>query len=125
MSYLQKTALETILNAAEPAINDMGAETKSAFEALREICDKASETIEIADLASCEESILWTGEEDVRFLIESGCYQEEAQAMSEDELNRVVAEVTTRVDWSDVASAGIEAGNRIIANELDAVFAEK
>lgn len=45
--------------------------------------------------------------------------------MSEDELNRVVAEVTTRVDWSDVASAGIEAGNRIIANELDAVLAEK
>lgn len=28
MSYLQKTALETILNAAEPAINDMGPRRK-------------------------------------------------------------------------------------------------
>lgn len=122
MHCLKKTALENILKAAEPFIGDMGTETKTAFKALREICDNANETIQIADLARCQESILWTGEDDVRMLIETGGYQDEAEQMTEDELNQLVAEVVSRVDWSDVAFAGCNAGNSIINDELDAVF---
>lgn len=123
MHQLQKIALETILNAAEPAINDMGAETKEAFEALRELCAGAGETLRLVDLARYKETVLWSGEDDVRFLVESGCYQEELRNKSDAELDLLIAEVANQVDWSDVAVAGTAAGNSIITDVLDDMLA--
>lgn len=122
-NVVSKKALHNILKVASSAVIDMDVNTQKALAAMWKLCNEATaENIILANLSKCEEYILWNGDADVRYLIESGCYQDEVQNISEDELNCLVGEVTTRVKWSDVASAGIEAGNDIIARELEQVL---
>lgn len=119
MEYsIRKKALENILTAAGPGVIDMNDDTRKALAALWELCNHAEETLILANLADCEEYILWKGEEDVRMLLETGCYQSEIQSMSEEKVNQLIREVANRVDWSDVASAGVSAGNEVIDDEL-------
>lgn len=45
--------------------------------------------------------------------------------MTPEEEEKLYKEVADRLDWSDVASASIAAGNKLIEDELAAVLAEE
>lgn len=45
--------------------------------------------------------------------------------MTPEEQENFCEEVANRLDWSDVASASITAGNRLIEDEIAAVLVEK
>lgn len=123
---ISKSALNNILTAAGPAVVDMDEDTQKALAALWELLGEAQgENLILANLSDCEEYVLWKGADDVRFLTESGCYQDEILNMTPEEQENLYNEVANRLDWSDVASAGIEAGNKLIEDELAAVLAEE
>lgn len=123
---ISKIVLKNILTAAGPNVIDMDDDTKKALATLWELCDeKQSDNFILANLADCEEYILWKGVDDVRFLAESGCYQDEILSMTHEELEHLYEKVANRLDWSDVAAASIAAGNKLIEDELAAVLAEE
>lgn len=123
---ISKSALNNILTAAGPAVVDMDEDTQKALAALWELLGEAQgENLILANLSDCEEYVIWKGADDVRFLVESGCYQDELLNMTPEEQENLYNEVANRLDWSDVASAGIEAGNKLIEDELAAVLAEE
>lgn len=118
-------AFKNILTAASPAVANVDEDTKKALAAMWGFCSEKKETLILVDLTEYEDYILWRGADDVRALAESGCYQEEIGNMSEAEQEALFAKVAENVDWSDVASAGVEAGNRLIENELEAVLTKE
>lgn len=123
---ISKNALKNILTAAGPGVIDMDDDTKKALAALWELHnEEQGDNLILANLSDCEEYVLWKGADDVRFLTESGCYQDEILNMTPEEQENLYNEVANRLDWSDVASAGIEAGNKLIEDELAAVLAEE
>lgn len=122
---ISKEAMGKFLKAVGPAVAEMDDDAKKAFAALQNLHDDAKkEILLLANLGDCEEYILWKGADDVRYLVESGCYQEEFEGMTEEDQGKIIAEVATCVDWSDVSSVGIEAGNALITEKLDEYFAE-
>lgn len=123
---ISKSALSNILTAAGPAVVDMDEDTKKALAALWELLGEVQgENLILANLSDCEEYVIWKGADDVRFLVESGCYQDELLNMTPEEEEKLYKEVANRLDWSDVASASIAAGNKLIEDELAAVLAEE
>lgn len=123
---ISKSALNNILTVAGPAVVDMDEDTKEALAALWELLgDVQEENLILANLSDCEEYVIWKGADDVRFLVESGCYQDELLNMTPEEQENLYEEVADRLDWSDVASASIAAGNRLIEDEIAAVLVEK
>ncbi len=123
---ISKSALNNILTAAGPAVVDMDEDTQKALAALWELLGEAQgENLFLANLSDCEEYVIWKGADDVRFLVESGCYQDELLNMTPEEEEKLYKEVANRLDWSDVASASIAAGNKLIEDELAAVLAEE
>lgn len=123
---ISKSALNNILTAAGPAVVDMDEDTKKALAALWELLGEVQgENLILANLSDCEEYVIWKGADDVRFLVESGCYQDELLNMTPEEEEKLYKEVADRLDWSDVASASIAAGNKLIEDELAAVLAEE
>jgi hypothetical protein len=123
---ISKSALNNILTAAGPAVVDMDEDTQKALAALWELLGEAQgENLILANLSDCEEYVIWKGADDVRFLVESGCYQDELLNMTPEEEEKLYKEVANRLDWSDVASASIAAGNKLIEDELAAVLAEE
>ena len=123
---ISKSALNNILTAAGPAVVDMDEDTQKALAALWELLGEAQgENLILANLSDCEEYVIWKGADDVRFLVESGCYQDELLNMTLEEQENLYNEVANRLDWSDVASASIAAGNKLIEDELAAVLAEE
>lgn len=123
---ISKSALNNILTAAGPAVVDMDEDTQKALAALWELLGEAQgENLILANLSDCEEYVIWKGADDVRFLVESGCYQDELLNMTPEEEEKLYKEVANRLDWSDVASASITAGNKLIEDELAAVLAEE
>ena len=92
---------------------------KKALTALWELCDEAqTDTLLLENLSDCAEYVLWKGADDVRYLVESGCYQDELQHLSDDEQEALYRKVAENVDWSDVAAASVSAGNAVIEAEL-------
>lgn len=123
---ISKSALNNILTVAGPAVVDMDEDTKKALAALWELLgDVQEENLILANLSDCEEYVIWKGADDVRFLVESGYYQDELLNMTPEEQENLYEEVADRLDWSDVASASIAAGNRLIEDEIAAVLVEK
>lgn len=123
---ISKSALNNILTVAGPAVVDMDEDTKKALAALWELLgDVQEENLILANLSDCEEYVIWKGADDVRFLVESVYYQDELLNMTPEEQENLYEEVADRLDWSDVASASIAAGNRLIEDEIAAVLVEK
>lgn len=123
---ISKSALKEVLLVADLAITSADGDTRKALDALWALCNSGEQDrLLLADLSDYEDHVLWEGANDVRNLIESGCYQEEFAGMTEEEQEALIAEVANRIDWSDVAAVGIEAGNGLISRELDEVFAEQ
>lgn len=122
---IAKDALQNILIAVGSAVIEMDDEAKKAYAALWEILANTDKNwLCLANLAECEEYILWQGKDDVRFIVESGCC-DELNNMIDEEQAHFFSAVANRINWSNVAEAGIEAGNRLIEIELENVLREK
>lgn len=116
---ISKSALRNILTAAGPDVIDMDDDTKKVLAALWELYNEAQkDTLLLANLSNCAEYVLWKGADDIRYLVESGCYQDELQHLSDDEQEALYRKVAENVDWSDVAAASVSAGNAVIEAEL-------
>ena len=126
MEYIiSKLALNKILFVAAANIINMDDETKSALSALWDMYHNCNgENIVIADLSKSKEYIIWNGADDVRYLVESGCLQNEVLNMTSEEQEKLYKKVADTVDWSDVVSTGIVAGNEIIENNLRTILLE-
>ena len=83
---ISKKAFENLLNAVGSSVINLGDDEKKVFAYLQEICHNAQgDNLLLANLSDCEEYILWKGIDDVRFLVESGCFEEEVQSFSEEQ----------------------------------------
>lgn len=119
---ISKDAFKNILFAAGSAVSKMDEDTQLALAMLWNLHAEAkNDIVLIENLANYQDYILWQGENDVRFIAESGRY-DSLNAMTEEEQSRIFSDVANHVDWSNVSAVGIEAGNNLIADELDTIL---
>ena len=112
---LNRTALERTLANAGPALAGADESVRTVLSQLQELCD-ASDTPELAlvDRNGYKAHILWSGVEDIAFLADSGQFEEGLSGMDEDQRNAMYEEICNQVDWDEVESAGIAAGNDVL-----------
>lgn len=112
---LNRNALKRMLAKAGPALAGEDESVRTVLSQLQELCD-ASDTPELAlvDRNGYKAHILWSGAEDLAFLADSGCFEEGLSGMDEDQRKAFYEEICNQVDWDEVESAGITAGNDIL-----------
>lgn len=112
---LNRNALKRMLAKAGPALADEDESVRTVLSQLQELCD-ASDTPELAlvDRNGYKAHILWSGVEDIAFLADSGQFEEGLSGMDEDQRNAMYEEICNQVDWDEVESAGIVAGNDVL-----------
>lgn len=112
---LNRNALKRMLAKAGPALADEDESVRTVLSQLQELCD-ASDTPELAlvDRNGYKAHILWSGVEDIAFLADSGQFEEGLSGMDEDQRNAMYEEICNQVDWDEVESAGITAGNDVL-----------
>lgn len=112
---LNRNALKRMLAKAGPALAGEDESVRTVLSQLQELCD-ASDTPELAlvDRNGYKAHILWSGVEDIAFLADSGQFEEELSGMDEDQRNAMYEEICNQVDWDEVESAGITAGNDVL-----------
>lgn len=112
---LNRNALERMLAKAGPALAGEDESVRTVLSQLQELCD-ASDTPELAlvDRNGYKAHILWSGVEDIAFLADSGQFEEALSDMDEDQRNAMYEEICNQVDWDEVESAGIAAGNDVL-----------
>lgn len=104
-----------MLAKAGPALAGEDESVRTVLSQLQELCD-ASDTPELAlvDRNGYKAHILWSGVEDIAFLADSGQFEEGLSGMDEDQRNAMYEEICNQVDWDEVESAGITAGNDVL-----------
>lgn len=114
-SILNRNALKRMLAKAGPALAGEDESVRTVLSRLQELCD-ASDTPELAlvDRNGYKAHILWSGVEDIAFLADSGQFEEALSDMDEDQRNAMYEEICNQVDWDEVESAGIAAGNDVL-----------
>lgn len=114
-SILNRNALKRMLAKAGPALAGEDESVRTVLSQLQELCD-ASDTPELAlvDRNGYKAHILWSGVEDIAFLADSGQFEEALSDMDEDQRNAMYEEICNQVDWDEVESAGIAAGNDVL-----------
>lgn len=114
-SILNRNALKRMLAKAGPALAGEDESVRTVLSQLQELCD-ASDTPELAlvDHNGYKAHILWSGVEDIAFLADSGQFEEALSDMDEDQRNAMYKEICNQVDWDEVESAGIAAGNDVL-----------
>ena len=112
---LNRNALKRMLAKAGPALADEDESVRTVLSQLQELCN-ASDTPELAlvDRNGYKAQILWSGVEDIAFLADSGQFEEGLSGMDEDQRNAMYEEICNQVDWDEVESAGITAGNDVL-----------
>lgn len=112
---LNRNALKRMLAKAGPALAGEDESVRTVLSQLQELCD-ASDTPELAlvDRNGYKAHILWSGVEDIAFLADSCQFEEELSGMDEDQRNAMYEEICNQVDWDEVESAGIAAGNDVL-----------
>lgn len=112
---LNRNALKWMLAKAGPALAGEDESVRTVLSQLQELCD-ASDTPELAlvDRNGYKAHILWSGVEDIAFLADSGQFEEGLSGMDEDQRNAMYEEICNQVDWDEVESAGIAAGNDVL-----------
>lgn len=112
---LNRNALKRMLAKAGPALAGEDESVRTVLSQLQELCD-ASDTPELAlvDRNGYKAHILWSGVEDIAFLADSGQFEEGLSGMDEDQRNAMYEEICNQVDWNEVESAGITAGNDVL-----------
>ena len=112
---LNRNALKRMLAKAGPALAGEDESVRTVLSQLQELCD-ASDTPELAlvDRNGYKAQILWSGVEDIAFLADSGQFEEGLSGMDEDQRNAMYEEICNQVDWDEVESAGITAGNDVL-----------
>ena len=112
---LNRNALKRMLAKAGPALAGEDESVRIVLSQLQELCN-ASDTPELAlvDRNGYKAHILWSGVEDIAFLADSGQFEEGLSGMDEDQRNAMYEEICNQVDWDEVESAGIAAGNDVL-----------
>lgn len=112
---LNRNALKRMLAKVSPALAGEDESVRTVLSQLQELCD-ASDTPELAlvDRNGYKAHILWSGVEDIAFLADSGQFEEGLSDMDEDQRNAIYEEICNQVDWDEVESAGIAAGNDVL-----------
>lgn len=112
---LNRNALKRMLAKAGPALAGEDESVRTVLSQLQELCD-TSDTPELAlvDRNGYKAHILWSGVEDIAFLADSGQFEEGLSGMDEDQRNAMYEEICNQVDWDEVESAGIAAGNDVL-----------
>lgn len=112
---LNRNALKKMLAKAGPALAGEDESVRTVLSQLQELCN-ASDTPELAlvDRNGYKAHILWSGVEDIAFLADSGQFEEGLSGMDEDQRNAMYEEICNQVDWDEVESAGIAAGNDVL-----------
>lgn len=112
---LNRNALKRMLAKAGPALAGEDESVRTVLSQLQELCD-TSDTPELAlvDRNGYKAHILWSGVEDIVFLADSGQFEEGLSGMDEDQRNAMYEEICNQVDWDEVESAGIAAGNDVL-----------
>lgn len=112
---LNRNALKRMLAKAGPALAGEDESVRTVLSQLQELCN-ASDTPELAlvDRNGYKAHILWSGVEDIAFLADSGQFEEGLSGMDEDQRNAMYEEICNQVDWDEVESAGIAAGNDVL-----------
>lgn len=112
---LNRNALKRMLAKAGPALAGEDESVRTVLSQLQELCN-ASDTPELAlvDRNGYKAHILWSGVEDIAFLADSGQFEEGLSGMDEDQRNAMYEEICNQVDWDEVESAGITAGNDVL-----------
>lgn len=112
---LNRNALKRMLAKVSPALAGEDESVRTVLSQLQELCD-ASDTPELAlvDRNGYKAHILWSGVEDIAFLADSGQFEEGLSGMDEDQRNAMYEEICNQVDWDEVESAGIAAGNDVL-----------
>ena len=112
---LNRNALKRMLAKAGPALAGEDEYVRTVLSQLQEVCN-ASDTPELAlvDRNGYKAHILWSGVEDIAFLADSGQFEEGLSGMDEDQRNAMYEEICNQVDWDEVESAGITAGNDVL-----------
>ena len=112
---LNRNALKRMLAKAGPALVGEDESVRTVLSQLQELCD-ASDTPELAlvDRNGYKGHILWSGVEDIAFLADSGQFEEGLSGTDEDQRNAMYEEICNQVDWDEVESAGIAAGNDVL-----------
>ena len=112
---LNRNTLKRMLAKAGPALAGEDESVRTVLSQLQELCD-ASDTPELAlvDRNGYKAHILWSGVEDIAFLADSGQFEEGLSDMDEDQRNAMYEEICNQVDWDEVESAGIAAGNDVL-----------
>ena len=112
---LNRNALKRMLAKASPALAGENESVRTVLSQLQELCD-ASDTPDLAlvDRNGYKAHILWSGVEDIAFLADSGQFEEALSGMDEDQRNAMYEEICNQVDWDEVESVGIAAGNDVL-----------
>lgn len=115
---IEKDTLSNIISAALHSGAKFSAKERDAIASLQDLCDKSEGSMVLEDLAQKKSYVLWDGTEDIRNLIESGCFEDDVGHLSENELEALLKEVEADIDWDDVASVSLSAGNGMILDVL-------
>lgn len=119
----------SILHTNQDALSKDGWQFVAALERIY-LQESESPSIELADLAAFDANILWNKNADVSYVLESGVYDEDMHRLGLCCENtsgicydkEFLKDVACNIDWDDVASAGISAGNDIIDDVISGVL---
>lgn len=118
---ISKKSLKVILKAVSIADIENDTEAKEVLTQLKKACS-SGESSSLVLISEYKDYVIWEGAADVRNLVESGCYQEEIEELPAQEQENIIQKITEKVDWDDVVTVSIEAGNSLIERELNQFF---
>lgn len=120
---IKKEILMSLLGKISP--NTLSLEEKTTLNELKDLAEEGENTLTLLDLSPYKSYTLWSGKEDVYFLIlETGMY-ESLSSLDESTLEEFVCTVCDRINWEKLNDNAIVAGNEMIMQEIESVAKER
>lgn len=126
--YTQPDAIREVLSHVDRST--LSDSALQLLDSLNDMADKVDPEhnsgnidMQICDLNSYYSSILWSGKEDVAYLINSGDIDESLlQQIFPEDLPQLIEDVTDSIYWNDDAFIDCSAGNDVIREKIEEVF---
>ena len=120
---IKKEILMSLLGKISP--NTLSLEEKTTLNELKDLAEEGENTLTLLDLSPYKSYTLWSGKEDVYFLIlETGMY-ESLSSLDESTLEEFVCTVCDRINWEKLNDNAIVAGNEMIMQEIESIAKER
>lgn len=120
---IKKEILMSLLGKISP--NTLSPEEKTTLNELKDLAEEGENTLTLLDLSPYKSYTLWSGKEDVYFLIlETGMY-ESLSCLDESTLEEFVCTVCNRINWEKLNDNAIVAGNEMIMQEIESIAKER